>query len=213
MSTIRKYKLLFLFLAFDALLILAHIFLRKHLGFFNLDKERSLKATYSGFQLLASGGAAAMIAYLLEEKVKRWLWGVASAGFFYLALDEMMTIHERIGFVLNRWTGLMGYWGESFNWLIYFIPLIALGILVLFLLMRTVWRSDRRFGMLLGCGVDFLIVSLVFEYVGGKLLGSPWYQSLVVLEESAQLIGESFFLVGIMFFLQKTFNTVYTLKH
>lgn len=205
----RRYRFLFLLLFVDALLVVAHIFLRKQLGFFDLDKERSLKAVFSGFQLFVSGGVAALIAYLFQEKGKRWLWGLTSVAFVYLALDDMMVIHERIGFVLNRWTGLTGYRGESFNWLIYFIPFIALGIIVFFLLLRTVWQSDRRCGMLLGCGVDFLIASLIFEVLGGKILGSSWYPWSIVAEEAAQLVGESFILVAVLFFLQKQFHQHY----
>ncbi len=205
----RRHRLLFILFIVDVALVFAHIFLRKKLGFFNLDKEGSLKAVYSGFQLLVSGGVAALIAYLLHEKAKRWLWGVTSAGFVYLGLDEMMVIHERIGFVLNRWSGLTGYWGESFNWLLYFTPFIAAALLVYFLLIRMVSKYDRRCAIGILFGAAFFVASIALEVIGGKILGTRWYQTEIIAEEALQLVGESLFLVSFLLLLQKKFYTMY----
>jgi len=207
----RRFRLFIILLIINGLLVFAHIFLRKQLGFFNLDKEGSLKAVYSGFQLLVTAGAAACIAYLVQEKT-RWLWGFVSAVFFYLGLDEMMVIHERIGFVVNRWTALTGYWGESFNWLLYFSPAIAVSLIAYFFLFRVVWKEDRIVAVGVLLGTFFFAASVVLEMVGGMWLGSALYQTLVILEESAQLIGESLFLVTFLHFLQKKFNHYYTLR-
>lgn len=212
----RRYRLLFILLAIDVALALAHLFLRQKLGFFNLDKEGSLKAVYSGLQLLTTGGVASLIAFLLSRARQRtslrWLWGIVAAGFFYLGLDEMMVIHERIGFVLNRWTGLTGYWGESFNWLIYFSPLIAFAFLAYFFLFRVVWKEDRRVAWGVLAGTFLFAASIALEAVGGRMLATAQYQTLVILEESAQLIGESLFLVAFLHLLQITFNKFYTLR-
>lgn len=212
----RRYRLLIFLLVIDVALALAHIFLRQKLGFFNLDKEQSLKASYSGFQLLAIGGTVALYTWLLcREKVRRsvrWLWGATAVGFFYLAIDEMMTIHERIGFVLNRWTGLTGYWGESFNWLLYFAPLIAAGLLAFFFLIRSVWEEDRTSAWMLILGTFFLGASIVFEVIGGRMLGGQWYQTLIIFEETSQLIGESLFLGALAPLLNNTFNKLYILR-
>ncbi len=212
----RRYRLLLFLFFLDALLIVAHLFLRQKLGFFNLDKEGSVKAVYSGLQLLVTGGIASAIAFLLsraqERRSERWLWGIVAAGFFYLGLDEMMVLHERVGFVLNRWTGLTGYWGESFNWLIYFSPLIAFALLAYFFLFRVVWKEDRRVAWGVLAGTVFFAASIVLEAVGGMKLGSASYHLFVIFEESAQLFGESLFLGAFLYLLQITFNKLYTLR-
>lgn len=209
----RKYITLIILLCIDALLVLAHIFLRGKLGFFNLDKEQSLKAAYSGFQLLAAGGVAALYAWLLfrsvGRRVLRILWILVAAGFFYLGIDDMMAIHERIGFVLNRWTGLMGYWGESFNWMIYFAPLIAAALIVYFFLIRSVWRENKDVAHLIIAGTFFFVVSIMMEAIGGAILGKPFYQTSIIVEEGAQLIGESFFLTGVILLLRERFDKMY----
>ncbi|MDO8582000.1 MAG: hypothetical protein Q7S16_03930 [bacterium] len=208
----RRYRLLCILLAVDIALALAHLFLRKKLGFFDLDKEGSLKATYAGLQLLLTGGAAALLAYCVRTRARKFLWAFVSAGFFYLGLDDMMAIHERVGFVLNRWVGMTGYWGESFNWIIYFAPVFLVGALILFAAVRIAWKEERSIGVLFAWGLFLFLMSLVLEELGKKFLATTFYQSFVVAEELSQLIGGSCFLAGIVLLLRSTFDRFYTLR-
>ena len=196
-------------------LIIAHIFWRHSLGFFDLDKEGSLKAVISGFQLLALGFGSGFITFLVSRlrasRPYAALWASTSALFFYLAMDDMMMIHERIGFVLNRWTGLHGTF-ESFNWLLYFAPFIVLGSCVLILIVRSLWRIDRHAGIFALVGIFGFFGTVGMEAIGKQLLvmgALPVYQLSIILEESLLLFGETFFLSGLFLAIKTLFTQVY----
>lgn len=214
-------RFLFILLLGDLVVLALHYFFSGSLGFFNIEKERSVNTVYGGLQALWSGVFSFAVAWLLiradsppnavsknyaiAKKIGRWSWRRlcwlgGGALFTYLALDDMMEIHERVGFVLNRRVGLTGYWGESFNWIIYFAPFLAAGLLVFAYLVREMWREDRRAGFFATVGLALILASLALEGVGGQLLGSPLYRPALLLEESIELIAISFLLAGLVKF-------------
>lgn len=209
-------KLLIGFLCVDAFITLTHIFYSTKLGFFNLDKEGNLESVVSGMYLLMIAFTATVYTYILSHRGASRLvftsWGFFSLGFFYIAIDEMMMIHERTGFVLNHLTGMTGYWGESFNWLIYFSPFIALGLLMMVITIRSIWISNplqARILLAAGLGLSF---SVGMEVIGSLMLKTSLYQSLIVMEESSQLIGESLFAVGLLSLANSTFHKTFVKK-
>lgn len=208
----------FLLILIDGALIAAHFTLRQSLGFFDLDKEGSLKAVFSGFQLLTSGVAAGWIAVMSSRlRASRpfvWLWSVLSALFVYLAFDDMMMIHERVGFVLNRWTGLHGTY-ESFNWLLYFTPLILIGICAYLLAVRALFLIDVKTRIFAVCGVAGLVLTILAEAGGGALLKAgniPLYHLSIIFEESLLLIGETFFLAALLMAAHSLFLRTFALR-
>ncbi|MEK7648630.1 MAG: hypothetical protein AAB400_01795 [Patescibacteria group bacterium] len=211
------YAIAFLFIG-DIFVILAHIYLRGWLGFFDLDKEGSLKALFSGFQLLASGMGAGCIAYLaLRLRASRFvvsLWAVCSALFGYLALDDMMMIHERVGFVLNNLTRLHGTY-ESFNWLLYFSPFIVLGAIAFVLVVRSLSGISVRAHILAWIGLAGFVVTLLTE-AGGKMLLSAGlisiYHQSIILEEASLLFGETFFLIALAVGASELFKKAFMLR-
>ncbi|MBI4239804.1 hypothetical protein HY620_02370 [Candidatus Uhrbacteria bacterium] len=188
----------------DILLVGAHIFFRSQLGFFDLDKEQSLKAVFSGFQLMGSGFLAFFLWFLFKKGAVPAIWQLVwlSLGlmFFYLAMDDMVMLHERIGFVVNHWTGMQGAF-ESFNWLLYFSPLIVLGFLVFIASVRSLFHIHAFSGWLSAAGLTLFTGTLFFEYIGGQLLKMgvlAAYPTFIILEESFLLLGESLFAGALM---------------
>ena|SRR3989338_4686418 len=205
-------------LFFDVVIILAHIYFRSWLGFFDLDKEGGLKSVFSGFQLIGSGvcagGCALLCSKLRASRPFVILWGLLSVLFLYLALDDLAMIHERVGFVLNRITGLQGMF-ESFNWLIYFGPFIAVGIAVLLLSVRSLAFLDRRTIVPAFLGLVGFFGTLIVEYFGGELLKQgmiPLYHSSIIFEESLLLFGETFFLLALMRGCSALFQKAFILR-
>lgn len=195
----------------DLLVISLHFFLGKKLGFFNLDREQNLAAVYSGFKLLNAGLAATLLVFLTKIKENKilWLWAVLSGLFIYLALDEMMYLHERIGFVINHWTGLAGSRGESFWWYLYFSPLIILGATFLIYVWQMIKKNDRTLGRWFVAGVIFFILAIATEGLGALWYARQWYeayQNLFIAEEAFELIGESIFVVTLWKLAAKYFT-------
>lgn len=166
----------------------------------------------SGFQLIASDIAASTIVFLsLRVHASRpfiFLWGMMSTLFIYLALDDMLMLHERVGFVLNRWTGLHGAY-ESFNWLLYFTPFIVVGIFTIALAVRTLFLIDIRTRIWALCGFTGFLLTLIAEAVGGYLLrigAIPLYHLSIIFEESFLLVGETFFLIALLLAASSLFS-------
>lgn len=197
-------KILIPLLLIDCAIVLAHVFWKDWLGFFDLDKEGNLKGVFSGFQLLGialSSGALAYLSGLLKMgRAQRFTWILLAAGFAYLALDDMMMIHERVGFVLNRWFGVNDRPFESFNWLLYYAPLIVAGGALIASAIRSLARIDRRIFWMACAGFAGLLLSLGLEVAGRQLLISgaiPLYRIAMIAEEASLLFGETFFLAAV----------------
>ncbi len=210
----------------DLLVVLLHFFSGKELGFFNLDREQNLAAVYSGFKLLAAGFAAMLLAFLIKikkdgpqdvwEKARDSIWLVLAGLFIYLALDEMMYLHERIGFVINHWTGLAGSRGESFWWYAYFSPFILLGAALLIYMWRIIKTSDHILGRWFMAGALFFILAIATEGLSAIWYARKWYeayQNLFVAEEAFELIGESIFATTLWKLAKKYFTSNFTINN
>lgn len=204
--------MLWIFFFLDVLLVIAHIFLRQSLGFFDLDKEGNLASLYAGVKLWIGATAAFFYAWYLKHSSARriliWVWRALAAMLAYLGVDDMMVIHERIGFVLNNRLRLNGYYGESFNWLIYFSPLALAGAGVLYVAAKNLWRTHRATALLIGIGAAIMVLSLVVESYSGYLLIHPpfnvsFYYFLIIVEELFEMVGTSCVVGGIISVLRR----------
>lgn len=191
---------MWLWFVFDIVVIALHYLARHKLGFFDLDKEGNLNSVYTGFKLFWVGGLAFVHAMIMTKlSVARWrraLWLLFGAGMIYIGLDDMMVLHERVGFVVNNLTGNGGFYGESFNWLFYFAPAMVAAVVVIALLIRELWREHHGAAVWLLFGLGFWAASLGAEFAGRQLLLSPQinvplYHQLIVAEEAFEMMGAS----------------------
>lgn len=215
MSFFRKNYLIFIFFGADLALILFHFFLRKKLGFFDLDKEGNLGSLYAGVKLWSGATAALLSAVILRRlkaaRLKQCLFLFLALGLAYIGLDDMMAIHERLGFVLNNIFGLGGFYGESFNWLIFYTPFMIFGMLVFFGLARELWRDCREASWWFLIGTVLLVGSMGVEFLGRDLLlqikiNIPLYHALIVVEEGLEMFGASCLVFAIFVYFQKLFK-------
>lgn len=212
-------KIYWVFL-FDALVVVAHIFLRDKLGFFDLNKEGNLASLYSGMKLWGLGTVAGLHAYILykisrpiywRDRFEPWAWGLLALGVIYIGLDDMMVIHERLGFVLNNIFKTGGFYGESFNWIFYFTPFIILAIALFIFLLIRLWRVNKISASWFFAGLVMWVGSLGTELIGRSLILSPvvnvpLYHLMTIFEESLEMFGATALLVGLVYI------TAYRLK-
>ena len=74
------------------------VFLHKMVKLFYVDLELNVPTFFSMLLLLAAAFLLAVI-YLLarqREDVQQMKWAVLSVGFFYMAFDEILAIHDRL---------------------------------------------------------------------------------------------------------------------
>ena len=112
------------FAAFQVVLSLLYA-VRSHLGDLvatelNMDLEGNFTTWWSSL-LLAGVGMAALVLCISKwsDRRARWSWGVMSAGFFFLSMDETSQVHEQLG---QRLFG-----GEGRLWPLLYLPGIVAG--------------------------------------------------------------------------------------
>ncbi len=125
MSRRNALFLLSFLVAFDTSVVVAHFFLSERIHFFDLDREGNLSSLVAGVKLWVLAAITFALAFLFHflrragkiriSGLKPILWGIAGGGFFWIGLDDMMGVHERIGFVLNNILHTGGFYGESSN--------------------------------------------------------------------------------------------------
>ncbi len=215
---------LFFLLLLDALVVLAHFLLKNKYGFFDLDGEGNLNSLFSGFQLFfiaaITGGQFLILQKIGERGLKKWLWLLVGLSFTYLGLDEIMAIHERAGFVFNNLSGLTGWPGASFNWIIYFSPLIILVLILYFRLFFSIWQKNKKAAALILTGIILMIGSLLAESIGGQVIyprglqtgNFHLYWNSIIIEETIELMSVSFFLAGVFIAVKKSFNQHFEIR-
>lgn len=200
---------LFILLGLDVAVLAFHYFFGASLGFFHIEKEQNLASVYSGLLLVGTGVSGFSMWAMLRHHARRsetLVWLLLGLGMLFMGVDEMAVIHERLGFVLNNQTGLGGYQGESFNWVIYYTPAIIAFVFVAWGVLRILFRDTRSYGWYASTGIAILFLALGLEVWGGKLLAFPIYQTVLVLEEFFEMLGETFFLTAIAGMALQTFR-------
>ncbi len=207
----KEILILFVLLAFDVLVVYFHFRYGANIDFFNIDKEQSLNAIVSSTQFLLIGIFAtlnAIIIYVLKSSWRRFVpWFLLGVGCMYFAIDDAFAIHEQIGIILNKIFHVGGFWGESFNWLIYFAPFLLIGAYIVYFVFRDIWKTSKIKALCIMVGLCFFIIALGLEYYEGRILvsASPpkLYHVLLLYEEFFELLGTTFMLVGIFSYVSK----------
>ncbi len=221
---IKNNWLLFLLLSLDAAVVCAHFFLKNTYGFFNLDGEQNLNSTYSGLKLLGIA-ALAIVQFLIvhrrgEKFSTKALWLLVAASFLYLGTDEMIALHERVGFVVNNLLGVPNAPGASFRWMLYYAPFILFAIAVYVRFIFLLWREDRFAARVVLCGAALFVLGLGVEVVSGKIIyplgvrsgDFSLYFISIIGEEIIELAGATLFLAGVERSVRTTFHRSFVYK-
>lgn len=207
-------------LGFDFLILVLHRVLGQTIGFFNIDKEQNFISLYTGIKFWI-GATFAMFNFVIAHKMQtkfleKTLWLLTALGLFWIGLDDLYYLHERFTFVLNNTLGLGGFYGESFNWLIYFSPFIILAMVVFVKLIILAYQRDKLAAYFLVVGTGLFVAALGAEVFGRQLLlETPipvaTYRFFIVLEEAFELSGASAFIFGVVVYFKnvsKKFLTI-----
>lgn len=183
-------------------------------GYVDLDLEKNIPSFYSGFALLFSSFLFFCISLLennREKKHRYWL-GLA-AIFFFLSLDEVFVLHERLGNYTGEYiksTGILEASGLLyFPWIIpYSILMIILGLLYF----RFLLCLPRKTGVLLVLSaIIFLTGAAGFDMLGGReaeLHGyySITYTVLYTIEEFLEMIGVILLIYTLLDYIEQQYG-------
>ena len=167
---------------------------------FDLDGEATLGAYVSALMLLAAAALLALIAAAEGRRNApfRRYWAVLSLGFFWLALDEAVALHELLNRPIRE---LLGAPSFAAAWT------LAGGLIVLLVavFLAPVLRAldPRRARLFVLAGGLYVGGAVGVEYLGGMLieggLRDSWLWSLeLVVEEGAEMVGIAIFLYALL---------------
>jgi hypothetical protein len=144
-------------------------FLSKVIGKFDLDFERnSVPTWYQSATLLLSSFLLAVIALIrqaAEDKDFRY-WGLLSAVFLYLSLDEAVSIHEQLTMPLRTNFELGGIFYLS--WVIPAAVFLVIFFLVFLKFLLRLPAQTRN--LMIAAGGIFVLGAVGVEMVGGNYL-------------------------------------------
>jgi hypothetical protein len=147
---------------------------------FDLDEENNIPTWYSSF-LLLNNAFFLYIYSIQQEVVKRSYWGLLSAGFLLLAIDEVAGLHETLNTAIEMNWAILG-------------AIVVLFVGVLFVPFLLAIR--RRLAlMFMFSGLLYFSGAILVELLGEDLdSDSLLYAFTVALEEGLELIGAWIFL-------------------
>jgi hypothetical protein len=178
-------------------IILAYGFERDHVfglrELFDVDRERNVPAIFSICILLIASAILAVIASRQKPGARpsALKWAGLSVVFLYLAADEGIEIHEKVGHFTSNLIGAgdLAYYA----WL---IPYAIFGLIFFLMYRRFLWElpRDTRKGFLIAAalfvggafGTEFLAGIYVYFFRTEETLG---YDLLSALEEALEMAG------------------------
>ena len=94
-------RLISIFFIADCAMILSHLFFSQRSWLFDLDQENNIPTIFAVIQVFLI--AIIMIEIFLTERKcfpaivpGKWIWLILSAAFAYLAIDDLLAIHEYV---------------------------------------------------------------------------------------------------------------------
>jgi hypothetical protein len=180
---------------------------------FDIDAEYNIPTFYSMLLLLFTALLLLVIA-ILEKKRKAshsLHWAILSFGFFLMAIDEIVCLHERLVSPIRRLLGAGSRGIFNFAWV---IPGIAL-VLILVPLFLKFWLrlpSKTRFTFLMASSI-YIGGSIGFELIGGYYaelhgLKNLAYNMLTSTEESLEMAGIILFIWGLLTYIADSYKEV-----
>ena len=179
-----------------------------------VDDEWNFPTLFSVLLLAVASLFLAVVSVLARKQKDpdTWRWAVLSFGFLYLAFDEGLALHERLGDVLRA---LLGQSAESelpTSYLVIrgLIAAVILGLLFSGFLRRLPART--RFSFLFG-GALYLGGAVVIDILGAKWVVAHTEQNLTfvfiaTVEEICEMAGVILFIYALLRYLADTYGEV-----
>jgi hypothetical protein len=172
---------------------------------FDLDEERNVPTWFQSFTL----GLAAVLLEIVARVRRsvadgRWVcWRVLAAGFAFLSLDELASIHERFELPAQALRNVPGF--RAFSWVVPGALLVA-ALFAFFLPWLRTLPTRTRNGLMLA-GMVFVAGAVGMEAVGGivAMTGGmdTWtYVFTYTIEESMEMTGTLLLIVTLLEYLR-----------
>lgn len=180
---------------------------------FDVDTEYNIPTFFSMLLLLFAALLLSVITILERKRTASHVlhWAILSFGFLFMAIDEVVAIHERLVNPLRRMLGPGNPGVFNFAWVIPGISLVL--ILALFFLKFWLRLPAKTRLTFLVASATYIGGCIGFELIGGhfaKLHGihNFAYSVLTTVEESLEMAGVIFFIWGLLVYLADNYKEV-----
>ena len=200
------------FLTFDVLFVVLYalaVALRfthsRYFAFVDLDAEANAPAWYSGTQLfMVAIGFYALWSRLIPQRRKveilRPLWILLGVAFTFLSMDEVASIHERLGSLLWH-AKLFNHMGFGDQWMWLYVVIAVVLILIYRKQLAIVWHEWPSETLLFVFGFAVIIFGgVIMEAVHLRLahhIIGYWNNVEVAFEEGLEMLGATIVLVPV----------------
>jgi uncharacterized membrane protein YidH (DUF202 family) len=164
-------------------------------GLLDVNREGGVGAVVAAAVLLVAAAGAFQLRRQEHQRADRVLGGIL----VFLALDELLVIHERVGIVTARVLGLSDAW-DSVLWPLMYLPLLGLVLALLLLLARQV---PRPAGRAIRTGLGLLVGAVSLEVLSAPFSTPTTASGLVhsyegMVEEALELGGWGLIATGLV---------------
>lgn len=180
-----------------------HDHIRSLIRLVDFSAEKNIPTLYSSSALLVAGVLLSVIALAHKRRGSSSRpWSALAVIFLFLAIDETVLLHERVGGPIREALGTSG--------LLFFAWVIPYGIaLVVFVIVysRFLLRLPRRIGVLFGLsGGVYVAGAIGFEMLGGRhysLYGRDdlGYAVLYTCEDLLEMLGVAIFIYALLLYI------------
>lgn len=218
--SVKPRRIAMIFAIVSLIMVLGHIggrityhFYGRTFGFyfFDVNREDSIPTFVSSMGLGVCSFLLFVIAYLVRRnKLSDYAYWMGLAAFFlYMAIDETVRIHEKLGGPLRE-----VFNPEALYDMVWLIPYGAVTILIGVIYLRFILRLPRESRRLfVVSGLIYLLGAVGFEYLGGRQdalygIANFGYQLFVILEEGLEMLGMAFFMYSLLNHIRIQFGPV-----
>ncbi len=175
------------------------------LKLFFLDQETNIPSFFNTLLLLITAASAYFI-YVLKKKSKQptFHWLLICFLFLFLALDETISIHERVNLLIyNKGWRSGGFF--KFLWIVPYLLLALVFLLSSLSLLRSLPAKTRN-GFLLA-GTIYVAGAAGFEMIGGKIIDTRGMDNMLYIisasvEEILEMTGLIIFIYYLLDYLE-----------
>ncbi len=177
--------------------------------FWNLNAEQGYGTYFSTIQLFLLGLVVIIVCKEKNDLSPRQKlpWHMVSGLYFYLTLDEVLGIHDRVIIYFQKVAPHSSTFHLVHEWLWIYAPFIIVAVILLTGFFIRWFKNEPLVIGIFAAGLSLWISSIFLEGLSKKVLGPMGYILLSHgLEEGAEMLGATLFLFGFSCHLRNSFR-------
>lgn len=181
--------------------------LPKMITFIDMNEENNFPSFFSGMNLLFTGIILIAISLSKQKKDRFYKhWFFISFVFFFLGMDELASIHERVG----RYTSILLGVEDTIGGFIWVLPFtILLLILAYFYVPFLLHLSTTYQRLLIIASAVFVGGGIVMESIGSTLVDvSVYYPLEYIVEETMEMLGVIIFIYAFLLYWKNEIGSI-----